>query len=79
MLNKKCYGILEDPDLIYTEMAYENLEICIKELLASGANSFMIGDIGDFNNRAYQICKSLQNNVQNEFKIKIVSTDNFYT
>ena len=74
MFDEKCYGILEDPDLIYGENCFNDLKSCIKEALRSGATSFMVADIGYLNNRAYKICKNFQRNRKNPFKIKIIST-----
>lgn len=71
---EKCYGILDDPDLIYGEGCYEDLKDCIKDALNRGATSFMIGDFGDLNKMAYEICKNFQKNSKSPFKITIIST-----
>ena len=70
---KKCYGILDDPNLIYGEGCYDDLKNCIKDALRSGANCFMIADIGEFSINAYEICKTLQQKHKRSFTITIVS------
>ena len=71
---EKYYGILDDTDLIYGEGCYKDLKDCIKDALRLGATGFMIGDFGDLNKMAYEICKNLQTTSKTPFKITIIST-----
>ena len=70
---KDSYGILDDPDLIYTKESFDDLKYSIKEALKMGAKTIIIGDIGDLNKKAYKLCKQKQKHSQTPFKIIIVS------
>ena len=72
---EKCYGILDNPDLIYGEGCVDDLKDCIKDALRLGATSFMIGEFGCLNNMAYKICKDLQKAKTNPFNITIISAN----
>lgn len=72
---KNSYGILDDPNLIYTQGCFDDLKYCIKEALRLGAKTIIMGDIGELNKKAYKICKQKQKYRQNPFKIIIVSLE----
>ena len=70
---EKCYGILDDPDLIYGEGCLDDLKDCINDALHRGATCFMLADMGEFCAGAYKICKTLQQKGKYSFTITVIS------
>jgi len=74
MLNEKCYGIVQDHSLIYTNTLKKDLQKSLKIAIKEGANSFILGAKGDFNKNALKLCRNLRKK-HPHITIKIVLTD----